>query len=670
MLHRITKGQALLAVGILFSLVFLIYGRSIDYPFVRFDDGLLIYDNPVIRAMNFTTLGTIFSTYDPELYIPLTLLSYQFDFLIGGINPAIYHLQNILWHAMNALLVTLLLFWLLFLRDQSQIANPTSAPASAETSHKLQIVALTLGALFAIHPINVEAVAWASARKDLLSTFFALGSMLAYLQWSAGGRKRWFYGSLVLFAIGLLCKVTILTLPLILLILDLWCRRRVDRNVFLEKIPFFALSLAFAVIAIFGKAGQLASVTPMETILVASKAIVSTMQHWFIPLGLSVLYPYNNSVTIGSLSFLLPFLGLLGFLGFAFFFVKKRAETQQRCVSTIILCAAFFLFALVPSLLNFAKGGTIYMTSDRYGYFAGVGLLLGLGTGVIHFLRGDALPVRLYRKRMVSGMIFLILGIGIALSIRQTKTWARNEALFTNVLKHYPDAHVAHNNLANYLTERPHGEGKISEAIMEYEKALQIAKDLPHRGGSTDPMTSKILSNLASALRQSGDITSAKKHYAEALKRNPINPYAFLGLGIVAALEGRMGEAEGQYLIALQIAPKFSPALLNLGALYSATGRYAEALDTFDQGIAIDPFAPQAHYNRAVVLQKMHRMTEARVAYEKAIDIVPSFVAARINLGILEANRGRSAQAIEQFQEVLRYDPGNSKATEALRQLR
>jgi len=649
---KITKGQALIIIGILCALAFLLFGRTIDYPFVRFDDGLLIYDNPAIRGISLTNIKTAFSTYDPELYIPLTLISYQVDFLIGGIKPAIYHLQNILWHAANGVLVTWLMYALLKARDQWQIANG-----------KLQIVSLFLGMLFIAHPLNVEAVAWASARKDLLSTFFALASILSYLQWRSSDTKRYFYGSLALFTLGLLCKVTILTLPVLLLLVDLWAKRKIDKAMFLEKIPFFALSGVFAVIAIIGKAGQIGSVTPMETILVTSKATAFTLQQYFLPFGFSVLYPFNETIAVSDPRFVIPLLGLLGLIGLLCFLALKKRILPP------ILALGFFLIALSPSLLNFAKGGTVYITSDRYAYFAQVGILLGLGMGILHFLRGDVrLGGRLYRKRLPMMVAVLLIGILATLSIRQTKTWASSEALFAHAVKVSPDSHVAHTNLGNVFTERK-AEGNLAEAIIHYEEALQIAQSLPYNAGPTDPVTSKILSNLGSALRQSGGVSKAVRRYEEAIEKNPQNPYAFLGLGIIAATEGRMGEAETQYRTALEIAPKFSPAYLNLGALFSATGRYEEALASFDEGIVIDPFAPQAHFNRGVVLQKLNRLAEARNAYAYAVELAPSFVAARINLGILEANRGKHEEAIQQFREVLRYDPGNTKALEALRQL-
>lgn len=656
---RPSKAQILITSGILFTLAFLIFGRSIDYPFVRFDDGLLIYDNPAIRGISLTNIKTAFSTYDPELYIPLTLLSYQIDFLIGGIKPAIYHLQNILWHAANGVLLTWLIYLLLGLRDQSQIINRQS-----------QIIPLFLGALFISHPLNVEAVAWASARKDLLSTFFAFASMLSYLEWRSSDTKRYFYGSLALFTLGLLCKVTILTLPVLLLLIDVWAKRRINGSMLLEKIPFFALAGVFAVIAIIGKAGQIGSVTMIETILVTSKATVFTLQQYFLPFGFSVLYPFNETIAFSDPRFFLPLLGLIGLLSLlGFLFFAQRKKTHCQCVSTSILALGFFLIALSPSLLNFAKGGTVYITSDRYAYFAQVGVLLGIGWMVLNGIRRDVTPWRLYRKRLPTLAALIVIGILAILSVRQTKTWASSEALFAHAANVSPNSHVAHTNLGNVLTERKE-EGNLADAIIHYEKALRIAESLPYNTGPTDPVTSKILSNLGSALRQSGNVSEAVRRYEEAIERNPQNPYALLGLGIIAATEGRMGEAETRYQKTLEVAPKFSPAYLNLGALFSATGRYEEALASFDEGIVIDPFAPQAHFNRGVVLQKLNRLAEARNAYAYAVELAPSFVAARINLGILEANRGKREEAIQQFREVLRYDPGNNKATDALRQLR
>ncbi len=642
-LPRITKPQAITAAGILFTLIVIVYGCVTEYPFVRWDDGMLIYDNPAIRSVNAGTLKTIFTTYDPELYVPLTLLSYQMDFLVGGIRPAIYHLQNILWHFANALLITWLLFWLLHARK-----------AIEKASHAVPWIALGLSCLFAVHPINVEAVAWASARKDLLSTAFALGTMLSYLCWIDSGKRRWYYASLMLFAAGLLGKVTIIGLPLILCILDLWCRRRWNRDAVLEKIPFYLLSIVFGIIAIFGKSAQLISVTPWQTLLVIGKSVMFSLEKWLLPVRLSVLYPFNHVVSIGSAAFALPIFILLLLLG-----LLVMLSYRKRTLSPL-LCAALFLIPLLPSLLNFSKGGTIYLSSDRYAYLPSLGILLGIGLWI-----DQTLHTHRRRVAIASGLC-IVVAAGLAMG--QTQTWAGSEQLFSHVLRNYPDAHVAHNNLANYLSERARTEGNIGLAIAEYERALTINRLMP-AGRETSSARSKILSNMASAYRQSGENALARTHYREALRWSPSNPYALVGLGILAGTEGNTLEALRMYEMARGVAPRFSPVYLNLGSLYASTGKYSEALAAFDEAIDIDPFLPQAHYNRGVILQKEGKMSDARSAYTSAVDLAPSFVAARINLGIIEANRGEYTAADEQFRAVLSIDPRNAKAKEALKEM-
>lgn len=636
----ITRARVIATAGILGALTVALYAHTVEYPFVRWDDGLLIYDNPAIRTVSSHTLKTIFTTYDPELYIPITLLSYQLDFLMGGIDPAVYHLQNILWHLLNGILMTTLLSALLHKRSGTEDAWPAG-------------FALLLGCLFVVHPMHVETVVWASARKDLLSTFFALSTMITMLQWIDRRRRSWYYASLVLFAMGLMSKVTILLLPIALFALDLWMKRQIDRDAITEKIPFALLSIVFGVIGIFGKASQLTTFGLGETVLVVIKSIMFTLLKWFWPIGLSVLYPFNEAVDIASGAFLAPISGTV-LLAVAIAAIAKRRRSL-----TPLLCTALFLLALLPSLLNFAKGGTIYLTSDRYAYFASMGMLLGIGT-----IANAYAPYR----RVFAGLLIGIVTACMILAYRQTTTLSGSEALFRNVLAYYPDAYVAHNNLANFVSERARAEGNIAAALENYTQALKINERLAP-SAARDAGRSKILSNMASALRQSGDLASAELRYREAMRWSPTNPYAIMGLGILSASKGDALQAERMYRIVLQSAPRFSPGYLNLGSLYAAQGKSEDALRAFDQALAIDPFLPQAHFNRGVVLQKLGQLAQARIAYMNSIDLAPSFVAARINLGILEGNSGKTAAAIEQFEAVLRLDPDNIRAKQALKQL-
>jgi len=311
---------------------------------------MLIYENSAIRAINPSTLKTIFTTYDPELYIPLTFFTYQIDYLVGGINPLPYHMQNLLWHTLNALLVTWLMLLLL----------------------KNRWVAVMLGLLFAVHPLHTEAVVWASARKDVLSTFFFLLSVIEYIRYRKEGKSRFHYGmSLCAFLLGLFAKVTILTLPVVLLLLDLLAGRKWSRTMIIEKIPFFALSGIFAVVAFYGKTGVLGASTILEKLLMAPVSTMHYLSKIVAPAGLSVLYPFFGDLTLSN-----PVV-LLAFCLTALFLAIVMIALRYHRVAFFAL--AFFLVTLSPTLFNFAKGDTFYFASDRYAYVPSVGVLLLIG---------------------------------------------------------------------------------------------------------------------------------------------------------------------------------------------------------------------------------------------------------------------------------------------------
>lgn len=249
-------------IGAFFLILLIIYGSSLTNDFVRWDDGLLIYENPAIRSITPSTLKTIFTSYDPELYIPLTFFSYQIDYLIGGTHAAIYHAQNLLWHTLNALLVALLL-WRLTRQGWPSLFG---------------------GLLFALHPLNTETVAWSSARKDVLSTFFFLVSLLSYLSYRTQKKRSAYAFSLLSFTLGLLSKVTVITLPVVLFLFDFREHRRWSGKMLVEKIPYLLLSVLFAVIATAGKSGVLSASTLSEKILLSLRgASCSTSKSFSSP---------------------------------------------------------------------------------------------------------------------------------------------------------------------------------------------------------------------------------------------------------------------------------------------------------------------------------------------------------------------------------------------------
>ncbi|OIO53294.1 hypothetical protein AUJ46_05475 [Candidatus Peregrinibacteria bacterium CG1_02_54_53] len=616
-------------VGVFFFVSILVYGSSLTNGFVRWDDGLLIYENPAIRAITPTTLKTIFTTYDPELYIPLTFFSYQIDYLLAGTNATIYHVQNLLWHTFNALLVA----WLMLLLTRRRWA------------------ALFVGLLFALHPLHTEAVAWASARKDVLSTFFFLASLIAYLAYRSDHQRRTFILSLGAYTLGLLAKVTVVTLPVILLLLDWREKRTWNRSIFIEKIPFFALSLIFGIIAWIGKTDVLGSSGLNEKLFMAPKSAVFYLEKIFAPVGLSVLYPFVGDVTLRRADILIPLL--------LFFALLVTALVSLKWSRNVFFGIAFFLITVSPTLFNFAKGDFFYFASDRYAYVPSIGIFF-LVTLALTKLCGER------RKSIcVIGATVILVVLGILAAI-QARTWKNSEALFSQSLRISPDAYVAHVNLGNVERYR----GEEDQAIASYRTALTLLREHGRAGPGLIRSQSKIWSNLASAQREQGDLITARSSYEEALRLNSKNVYALLGLGTVAGQQGSASEAERWYREAIEVDTAFAPAHLNLGALLVNTGQLEEGITEYRTALTLNPFFPQSHYNLGVALAKLGRNDEAIGTYREAVRLQPKFTAARLNLGILLFNHAHDAKAAtEQFEQILQLDPTNAQARAALRQI-
>lgn len=610
-------------IGGFFLLGLLIYGQSLSNGFVRWDDGLLIYENPAIRGINLENLTTIFSTYDPELYIPFTLFTYQVDYAIAGTNATFYHFHSLIHHITNALLVV----W--FIRRLC--ANTW--------------IAIVTGLLFLIHPLNTEAVAWASGRKDTLSTVFFLLSCIGYDIYRDSEKKQWYLISILSLLLGLFAKVTVLTAPAIFLLIDYLQERKI-RIRFI--IPYLLLSILFAIIAFFGKTGVIDASTPMEKILVAPMSIVFYLQKLIVPIELSVIYPLTGSVEFFSERILVPIIICSALVILGLYFIKKNR--------ILFFGLVFFALTLSPTLLNISKGDSLYFASDRYAYISSIGILYLV----------SCIAYWIYRKQSKLTILglFGLLGFFGILTFRQSLVWANSEALFSHALKYYPEAHTAHNNIGNIQRSR----GDLDAAINSYNQALALSTEYG-RGESAARSQSKILSNLASTYRANGDNDDALDSIQKAEKLNPLNAHAKLQKGLLAASKGDLIAAETSYQQALELKPQFTTAQVNLGSLYVSQNRFDEAIAILSSATEENPFYPQAFYNLGVAFRKLQKNREALEAYKKAVELEPAFVAARINLGILYAERKKIDEAITQFAEVLKYDPQNARAKSALQQL-
>ncbi|MFA6523074.1 MAG: tetratricopeptide repeat protein [Candidatus Peribacteraceae bacterium] len=608
-----------------FLLTGAIYWHSLGNGFVRWDDGMLITENPAVRVISPASLKAVFTHYDPELYIPLTFMSYQLDFKLGGQDPFMFHFTNYILHTLNALLVA----WLFYALTGGRKG-----------------VALLAGLLFAVHPLHTEAVAWASARKDVLSAFFFLLSFLAWLSYRSSSEKRTYWSSVVLFLLGLLSKVMVVTLPVLFLLLDLRDRRKDWKQMLLEKWPFFALSFIFGVIALFGKQELFAMTSSSTKLLLALKSMVFSMQLFFWPHPLSVLYPYGGSVSLLSLPFLGPIVLLL--------LLTLAALWTLRWTRDIAFGWFFFIITIIPTLTNLAKGLEVYLGSDRYVYLPSIGLLwivLLLGMALFDTL----FPVsRGQVRRYAVGIIALLFLLPLSLkAYAQSSVWKDTRSLFSHVLSLYPSSYVAHNNLGNVLRR----EGKLDEAVAEFREGLTSASDV------------RTLSNLGAVLRKQGKVQEALETYRSALAINSTSGEALTGMGLVYAQTGQIEKALEMYGEAIAVRPYYAQSYVNRGSLLLDRGQVEDAVRDFRSAVRLDPLLPEAQYDLGVALQRQGEAAMAIAAYEAARNVEPEFTAARLNLGALYYQEQRPAEARREFRAILSFDPDNAAALSALRQM-
>ncbi len=616
--------RLLLEVGmpaaVLVTAVLVIYGSSLNNKFVSWDDTGLIYNNPVIRGLNAANVKQAFSMYDPELYIPLTFVSWQFDYMAGGLQPFMYHFGNMVLHALCALLT------LLFVR------KVTGKPW----------LGWMAGLLFAVHPLHVEAVAWASARKDVLSAFFALASMTAYAHYAGSGRRGiwWLYGaSVALFALALMAKVSVVMVPVLLVALD-WMRRRpMSKAAIADKVPYVTLSVVFGIVALFGKKQILAETGTWEKILMAGKSTVFYLQKLLVPIDLTVIYPYVKPITLSSPDFWVPAALSLGLVALTVWLALRWREAA--------FCLAFFLLNIIPSFTNFAKDGELYVASDRYAYIASIGIfvLAGLLLERLAMRAGGGRSTDRFAGIAATSFAAVAMGFGLLAAV-QTTIWRDSETLFRDVIRKQPDSIAAHLNLAIILRET----GRLEEALAETHAALAIHPRM------------EVYTNFANVYKLQGRTELAAEQYRIAAASYPEKPEPHMGLGIIAQEQGRYDEAIAAYRKAIGLEPKFTAAYVNLASTYEHLGRYDEAEAELKKALDISPSFADGWYSLGVVQIGKKDFPGATASFRKAMELNPGMTEAAVDLAASELTQGRPAEALEILKAVLRKDPENAGA--------
>jgi tetratricopeptide (TPR) repeat protein len=635
--------QKWLFCAVLGTAVLAAYGPALHCGFVNLDDFDYVTENRAIQhGLNGQSLRWALTTEHAANWHPLTWVSHIFDCQFYGLHPAGHHLTSLLWHATNSILLLLLLIQL------------------TGTLWRSAFVAL----LFALHPLRVESVVWISERKDVLSAFFWMLSVMAYVRYAqefkistpkpskrvetkrANG-KVCYALALVLFALGLMAKPMLVTLPFVLLLLDYWPLRRLEFGAkfswrpLTEKIPFFVLAAASSLITLhvqkhMGAVAPLARFSlgvRLENIPVAYTRYLARM---FWPAGLAAFYPYPQwpvSGVTGAVALLAAITGL--------------AIWRSRSQPYLAVGWFWFLGMLVPTI-GLVQVGAQSM-ADRYTYLPSIGLWIMLVWG-LHDL---ALSRPLLRPAlaMAAGLAIAVFAF---LAWRQAGVYKDSGTLWQATLRSYPNCLTAHNLLSRWLIHQ----GRWEEALDQCRKAHTLFPNDPtvhddfsriylHEGKVDEAIAEALQSihlqphtevnrlTLARAFLKRGDFAAAATSCKEAIQINPAEADAWCNLGYALLKQGQFPEASSAYQRSLELNPDLSQACEGLGNTLLRQGRTEEAMAQFERTLQLSPSFAEAHYNLAGILAAQGRLDEAIAHCQKALEIQPGVEPARQRLAAL-----------------------------------
>ena len=683
--------------GLLIVVTMALYWPVTGYDFISFDDPGYVAANPHVQGgVTWQSTGWALTTLDLGLWHPLTWMSHMLDCQWFGLRPGWHHLTNVLWHTANTVLLYLVL------RGMTGALWRSAAVA----------------ALFALHPLHVESVAWVAERKDVLSTFFVLLTLWAYRGYTRGGRGKsegrnpkaegnpkaeirsskpegtaqaavpgsafevrasaafspvpssiFYLLALFFFALGLMSKPMIVTLPLLLLLLDYWPLGRMGKRMqnaecrmqngeardtchaprtthhalrtrllrlVLEKVPFLALAVLTGLITLHAAKGVDSLPSAVQSPMTDRLANATLSYAWYFleafwPGNLAVYYPFPGSFSAWAV------------VGAALLLAGISVATLclARRRPYLVVGWLWYLVTLLPVIGLIQLAG--YSHADRYSYVPLIGVFLGLTRGAgewVSHWRGPALGC----VAAVAGAVILLC---LVRARQQVGYWKDSETLFRHALAVTRDNWLAHLSLGDAFREK----GQINEAMRQYREALRIAPAVP--GAHV---------NLGVALAQNGQFDEAIGQYREALREHPDDANAHYNLGNALGKQGQSQEAIRQYEEAIRVKPDHAEAHANLGLALAKSGQTDEAIRQYEEALRLNPDLADAHNGLGAALDQKGQIDEAIRHLQEALRLKASDADIHYNLGVALYQQGRTAEAIRQFEEVLRLNPNHAEA--------
>ncbi|HSV27645.1 MAG TPA: tetratricopeptide repeat protein, partial [Sedimentisphaerales bacterium] len=634
MLETSRKSQVVVIYIVLILGTLAVFWQVRDFDFVNFDDGCYVFENPHVRSgLSLANVVWAFTSGHAFNWHPLTWLSHMLDSHLFGVDPGRMHLVNVFFHIAN----TLLLF--ILLKDMTGSILQSAFVAAA----------------FALHPTRVESVAWISQRKDVLSTFFLLLTLYSYRGYSVRPSAARYLLALSFFALGLMSKPMLVTLPFLLLLLDYWPLERFSfqpaasprgrsraaaagvsgypsaGRLVIEKLPFFVLAAIASVVTFLVQraGGAVVDIDLMPLDARVSNALVSYVRYiglmlW--PSNLAVLYPLGRD-RIAFWQAGASFLLLVAISILAIWFGRQRKYLPVGWF--------WFVGMLVP-VIGLVQVGSQAL-ADRYTYMPYTGLFIIVAWGVSELSAKIA-----HRKVILWGLaaaIFATLGI---LAHKQTGYWRDGMTLFTRAIAVTRDNNVAHSNRGNIHAAA----GRFEEAAADFRRAIEIK-----------PNYAEAHSNLGNVLGSKGRLQEAMESYMRALRSNPLLAEAHYGMGLIHGKLGRWQEAAEAFGRSVEIRPSNAAGQHNLGVAYGLLGRSDDAIAAHKRALAINPHLASARYNLGIEFGNAGRLQEGIEVFTGLLQSDPRHPGVHRELGIIYSRAGRWQEAAEAFGRSVEIRP-------------
>jgi protein O-mannosyl-transferase len=585
-----------------------VYSNVHTFDFINYDDNEYITENYALQqGITIDAIRWSFTAFHSNNWHPVTWISHLIDITIFGLNPSGHHVVNALFHIINVILLFILLYLM------TGVVWPSLLAAS----------------LFAIHPTRAESVAWLAERKDVLSTFFMLLTIMSYtLYITYKGKHKYakiiyYIFSLILFALGLMSKPMLVTLPCLLILLDFWPLNRAkyfQKNIhlYLEKIPFFLLTIASSILTYMAQhsMGAVQSMNNFPLLLRfqnASIAILRYVGKLFWPHPLVVFYPYNPDISI-----LLWIISIFFIVTISIYFLFLYKKKPYLLVGWL-----WFLGTLVP-VIGIVQVGT-QAIADRYTYITFIGLFI-----IISWFIHDILKSNKNKNKIFALIIIVSLIILSPLSKRQVSYWKDPISLFEHQLKYETGTPLIINNLALSYSAL----GNLDKAIEYYNLALKI-----------NPTYFSVLNNLGSALSSKGDIDGSIRYYKKAIESEPNNRSIYRiynNLGIAAYHQKRFKDAVSYFEKALNVNPNYYSTYNNLGVVLEQMNNLDDAIFYYRQGLQINPHDSGLYNNIGLAYGKKGNIDKAIEYFRKALQLNPNNTTAIRNLELAEQTKNES----------------------------